>query len=428
MNYDLPWNPQRIEQRIGRCHRYGQDYDVVVVNFLNKKNEADQRVYELLAEKFQLFSGVFGASDEVLGTIESGVDFEKRIVAIYQTCRTPEQIEAAFAQLRAEMDEKITVTMQDTRQKLLENFDAEVHDRLRVNLDQSLEYLNRYERMLWAVTRYELENHARFDDETLSFTLARAPDGVQAEPGFYRFSKQDERGHRYRLGHPLAQHLLEQAAIRKLQGAHLKLDYGAWPQKALSLEPLIGRQGTLAALKLSISGADAQDHILVAAITEDGTELDQRTAFRLFELPASLAHTEEIQVPDALRNMLRLQQQAVLDEMALCQSAWFDEAMEKLDAWADDKRASLKINLKELDEQARTLKKEIRRTANLPEKLALQRRVKSLETRRDEAWRVYDDAAREIEIEKERLLDAVESNLKQAVNTGPLFTVTFEVC
>ena len=83
VNYDLPWNPQRIEQRIGRCHRYGQQHDVVVINFLNKENQADQRVYELLAEKFKLFSGVFGASDEVLGAIESGVEFEKRIIAIY---------------------------------------------------------------------------------------------------------------------------------------------------------------------------------------------------------------------------------------------------------------------------------------------------------------------------------------------------------
>ncbi len=66
INYDMPWNPQRIEQRIGRCHRYGQKYDVVVVNFLNKANAADIRVYELLRDKFQLFNGVFGASDEVL--------------------------------------------------------------------------------------------------------------------------------------------------------------------------------------------------------------------------------------------------------------------------------------------------------------------------------------------------------------------------
>jgi len=66
VNCDLPWNPQRIEQRIGRCHRYGQKHDVVVINFLNKRNKADGRVYELLNEKFNLFSGVFGASDDVL--------------------------------------------------------------------------------------------------------------------------------------------------------------------------------------------------------------------------------------------------------------------------------------------------------------------------------------------------------------------------
>ena len=124
VNYDLPWNPQRIEQRIGRCHRYGQKFDVVVVNFLNKNNAADQRVYELLAEKFQLFSGVFGASDEVLGAIESGVEFEKRIVSIYQNCRSTDEIESEFEQLRAEMEENITETMEDTRRKLLENFDA----------------------------------------------------------------------------------------------------------------------------------------------------------------------------------------------------------------------------------------------------------------------------------------------------------------
>jgi hypothetical protein len=162
VNYDLPWNPQRIEQRIGRCHRYGQRHDVVVVNFLNKNNAADQRVYELLAEKFNLFSGVFGASDEVLGAIESGVEFEKRIVSIYQTCRSQADIEEAFERLRTEMETNITVTLEDTRRKLLENFDAEVHDRLKINMTQSKEYLDRYAMMLWAVTKHELRKHDGF--------------------------------------------------------------------------------------------------------------------------------------------------------------------------------------------------------------------------------------------------------------------------
>ncbi|HGO6082051.1 TPA: SNF2-related protein, partial [Burkholderia cenocepacia] len=115
INYDLPWNPQRVEQRIGRCHRYGQKHDVVVINFLNERNQADRRVLELLTEKFNLFNGVFGASDEVLGSIESGVDFEKRILTIYQECRTPEEIETAFKTLQAEMDERIQARMSDTR-------------------------------------------------------------------------------------------------------------------------------------------------------------------------------------------------------------------------------------------------------------------------------------------------------------------------
>ena len=117
VNYDLPWNPQRIEQRIGRCHRYGQKHDVVVVNFLNRKNAADQRVFELLSEKFQLFEGVFGASDEVLGAIESGVDFEKRIADIYQRCRKPEEIKAAFDQLQLELSFEINESMTRTRQQ-----------------------------------------------------------------------------------------------------------------------------------------------------------------------------------------------------------------------------------------------------------------------------------------------------------------------
>ena len=77
INYDLPWNPQRIEQRIGRCHRYGQKSDVVVINFLNTRNDADRRVLELLTDKFKLFDGVFGASDEILGRISDDLDFEK---------------------------------------------------------------------------------------------------------------------------------------------------------------------------------------------------------------------------------------------------------------------------------------------------------------------------------------------------------------
>src|ERR1700674_1106713 len=175
INYDLPWNPQRIEQRIGRCHRYGQKHDVVVINFLNERNAADSRVLELLAEKFSLFNGVFGASDEVLGTIESGVDFEKRILEIYQQCRSKDEIDAAFKKLREELDANIQARIEATRRALLDHFDDDVHARLRVQLDAAREQLDRVGRLFWSLTKYMLRECATFNESNLTFHLNTAP-------------------------------------------------------------------------------------------------------------------------------------------------------------------------------------------------------------------------------------------------------------
>jgi len=206
VNYDLPWNPQRIEQRIGRCHRYGQKFDVVVVNFLNRSNAADLRVYQLLDEKFRLFDGVFGASDEVLGAIESGVDFEKRIVAIYQKCRTPEQISFEFDQLQQDLESEIDDKRKEAREQLLNNFDQEVVEKVRVS---SGDYLDRFEEWLWQVTRFYLAPYARFDHGGYSFVLERNPfEGERIHPGPYRLGKRVEDVNTYRIGHPLAERIL----------------------------------------------------------------------------------------------------------------------------------------------------------------------------------------------------------------------------
>jgi len=106
INYDLPWNPQKIEQRIGRCHRYGQKNNVVAINLLNTTNEADRRIYEILSKKFELFDGVFGASDITLGTLESGSSFEKTILDIYQKCGTKTEFKKAFDRLDKRIDAK----------------------------------------------------------------------------------------------------------------------------------------------------------------------------------------------------------------------------------------------------------------------------------------------------------------------------------
>ena len=106
INYDLPWNPMKIEQRIGRCHRYGQEHDVVAINLLNTQNAADQRVYDILSKKFELFEGVFGASDIALGALESGASFEKLVLQIYQTCNTAAEFKKEFDKLDRRLNAK----------------------------------------------------------------------------------------------------------------------------------------------------------------------------------------------------------------------------------------------------------------------------------------------------------------------------------
>lgn len=190
VNYDLPWNPQRIEQRIGRCHRYGQKFDVVVVNLLNRTNAADLRVYQLLDQKFRLFNGVFGSSDEVLGAVESGVDFEKRIAAIYQKCRTPEQIQFEFDALQRELESEIAEGQREAREKLLNNFNQDREARLAPNLPEKLErqravrHLESKRTEAWKVFDEASREIERRKDALLDEISRRLQQRIEQEPLF----------------------------------------------------------------------------------------------------------------------------------------------------------------------------------------------------------------------------------------------------
>jgi superfamily II DNA/RNA helicase len=441
VNFDLPWNPQRIEQRIGRCHRYGQMHDVVVINFLNRKNAADVRVFELLDQKFKLFDGVFGASDEVLGSIGNGVDFEKRIAAIYNTCRTPEDIQSAFNQLQEELRPDISEKMKDTRKVLLENFDEEVREKLKANLVESQNNLSKFEERLWLTTKHYLGERATFYDDNYAFTLDENPfPNKEIHPGPYLIIKPAE-GQRksdvelpdntniYRAGHPLAKQILHQCKSIDTPNQSLVFDYTATNTRISTIEALVGQSGWLKVIHFMIDSFEAEDYIILACMSEDGEHISGDVAERFFSLEGSAESI--LDIPSSLFSTLDeivfYEKQGIVSENAIRNKDFFDNEIDKLDQWADDMKLSLEKEIKDLDAEIKLKKSESKKMLNLEAKVKSQRKIKDLEKKRQEKRRNLFDAQDQVDEKKENLLDEIEARLHQEITETELFTIQWKI-
>lgn len=429
INYDLPWNPQRIEQRIGRCHRYGQKFDVVVVNFVDRTNEADARVYELLAQKFQLFEGVFGASDEVLGAIGSGVDFERRIADIYQNCRDPEAIKASFEQLQLDLSGEISEAMVKTRQLLLENFDEEVQDKLRVRAEDSRAALNRYERMLMDLSKTTLDEHAVFDDDGFTLMSSPCPELNGIELGRYELPRRVGEAHLYRLSHPLAVWVTEHAKTRQLSGARLSFDYDGYGTQVSTLKAYRGQTGWLNVSLLSVDAlGQREQHLVVTATTADGVALAEDDPEKMMRLPAKMESAGLFSAADnALAIDMETRELELLRNINQRNLGYFGQEVEKLDAWADDLKLGLEHQIKVIDDEIKIVRKTAATSPTLEEKLGHQKTQRELEGKRTKLRRDLFNRQDEIEAQRNELISQLELQLQQQIHKQELFTIEWEL-
>lgn len=420
INYDLPWNPQKVEQRIGRVHRYGQKNDVVVVNFVNRKNPADRRVFQLLDEKLKLFEGVFGASDEVLGAIEGSIDIEKRIYEIYQKCRSEQAIEYEFDQLQQALEETLSARETAARETLLNNFDRTVVSTLKTLRDDSNDFLQEYEQVLMDLARAELpdadfrQNHfylqgQRYD---LSWPLAEKNDSE-----FFRLQANE---------HFLAWDLIRKAKKRDPEPALLIFRYGQLEGHYAALKEYIGQSGALTAFEIRFTfnqGKTSNTRLVVLAQTDDGQKLTLENAEHLMCVPA----TSE-PLTDAIPSELfeSWQTQVLEDTEAETEAEldnYLEQESEKLERWAQDRRKALMATVEELDEQIRLYKKEARQLASTAEKIQAKKELRKLERKRDDALAEYHQSKKVIEQEEDRLLDEVSDKLELTCDIKVLFTV-----
>lgn len=426
VNYDLPWNPQRIEQRIGRCHRYGQKNDVVVINFLNRKNAADVRVYELLDQKFRLFSGLFGSSDEVLGSIESGIDFEKRIAEIYQTCKSTEEIQGEFDQLQEELSEHINEKIMAARQSILENFDEEVAARLKGCQEDTLAGLDKFSRWLCnffimkGAERVKPLDQWRFSYRVNGSTETYNVQWKDAERQGDIFLRRDD---------PMCQQWLSEAMTASLPSVSIRFDHTNSPEHHISfLESHPNLSGVLSVDKLVYSGFDTEEHLIFSVATEDGTEIDDDMINRIMELPSEIIgeSVTEASELDALRQTNTERQKSEIERI---NKEYFLTECAKLDAFSEDLKDGLQRELKDLNKEITEKKRLFKASTDKPlaEMLEMKEDVSRLEEKRKKLRREIYDREDEIDTQNERLQEEIRAKLEGASTLEHIMTISFEI-
>jgi superfamily II DNA or RNA helicase len=428
INYDLPWNPQRIEQRIGRCHRYGQKCDVVVVNFVNKSNAADQRVYELLQAKFMVFDSVFGATDEVLGQVDvSGVGFERRVMQIIQACRTPEAIQEAFEKLESENGQQIAQAKQQAKVDLIRHFDQSVINKVRIDAERSLDEVAR---KLWSLTRFVLKDVADFDDEIHRFNLRQKVVSLDEAPlGSYELSKDtNAMVHLYRVGHPLALEVIQRGLSAPVPSASLTFDLSGHAMMVASLSNFRGRSGWLRLAKLSYDypGSTGEDHLLVSACLDSGEALPEDSARALFELKASItgsAGTAPAGAADGLNSAEEVASARLRQGLDGRNQKFMREEITKVEAWTADQQAKFRSHYVELEKKFIELGREIARCTDFRREVELEEEKSKIRTRMLKEEDAYRQQVLLLEEKSATILKASKLRLSPNETLSPVYLV-----
>jgi hypothetical protein len=241
--------------------------------------------------------------------------------------------------------------------------------------------------------------------------------------------KRTDDANTYRVGHPLAQRVLALGRGLNTPPAEVGFRYRDSGKKIAILEPLVGRCGWLSCARLTVSAMETEDHLFLAGATDAGEALDEVQCRRLFDLPAVVERACSVPEPIAARlaEAHALRQRELLEELSSRNGRWFDLEMDKLDRWAEDRRSSLRSTLEELDQSLKAAKKAARLAPTLPEKLDRQREARVLEGKRDDAWRAFDQASRDLDRQKDALLDAMGQQLTQTLEQETLFTLRWSL-
>jgi adenine-specific DNA-methyltransferase len=220
-----------------------------------------------------------------------------------------------------------------------------------------------------------------------------------------------------------------QAKDRELSVQQIRFGYGEHDGKVSALKPLIGKAGWLTLSQFSVESLDqAEDHLIFAAVTDDGMRLDEDAVARLFTLPGQTGQ-QAFSAPcaDALRAHTTERQAAIQRTISERNARYFEAEAEKLDGWADDIKLGLEREIKELDRQIKEARRAATLALTLEEKLAGQKQIRALESVRNDKRRSLFEAQDQVDKQRDALIAEIEGKLKQKATLQQLFCVQWKV-
>lgn len=384
VNYDLPWNPQRIEQRIGRVHRYGQKYEVIIANLLNTKNYADQRVLELLTEKLGLFDGLFGSSDEILGSIESGIDFEQRILEIYQKCKTPEEIDTAFKKLQESLKGSVSADITKIRELMMDHLDPSITKLFRKTQLEVSQVLSEYDEALLRLCRvYWRENLKEIDTGQVEIKT-----NGKSQRYLFREEKQSEKGKISRVhnDHPLIRAILNEAAT---------LTTNPIPTLGISLRNMgklhdkfkVAQEGLIYVFKLVVSAVEDDEILVPLSFLKTGDiykSLDIETSRLLTEAESKILQNNISKSPLTTKELYDQWDQFKKEMLAKYETRnekLYSREMDRIHRFWDNFSLKTKDNIEKIKDEISQLKRRRENSIDFNEKRELDQKIQKAELR-----------------------------------------------
>ena len=174
-----------------------------------------------------------------------------------------------------------------------------------------------------------------------------------------------------------------------------------------------------------------EKRLIFAGYCDDNTMLTQDEMRRMFDLSgeqrSSYSFTISEDIITRLKDLMQAEQKAIIEEMTVQDNTWFDEELMKLEKWAQDVKQSMEKSIKNMDSEIAELKKQSRKTAVLKDKLAIEKKINTIETRRNQQrFDLYSEQDK-IDQKKEKLIGETIEKLQQNITSNNIFYLRWNI-